>query len=181
MRGKGEPRRAFLVDAGRVLWPSGFGGGVSRFVELDPSNANSMRDVAGGVPWPISLAADASRIYWSEYKSGSIKSCPRSGCATAHETLADLFGYSTLLTTHRNNVFWFSAPEQWYRSLQPMDAELLECSSNGCGASPRRALPPQTTPCALAVDDTHIYWRTASNRFAYNWDYGDGAILRMKR
>jgi len=177
----GRPLPTFMIDATSILWARTGSDFRSRIVELEKSRANPIRDIAGGIAYAMSLAADASRIYWTELAGEVVKSCPRTGCGMAHEAFASVPGFSTLLAVRGGRVYWFSGPSQWYRHDMPVLTDLLECPSSGCGASPKRVIAAQTTPCAIAVDDTHVYWRTGIDRHFVNWDYSDGTLLRIKR
>jgi hypothetical protein len=177
----------FIVDETSIVWFQYDGPGLGRIVEFEKGGTKPLRSIAEGTLDTQALAADISRIYWNEYpvaeKPYPLKTCSRAGCGSDYGIFADQGGYPTLIAAGGGRVAWFLAASQWFHKEEPPEpAELFECPSSGCGSAPKSILTSPMPPCAMAVDDTHIYWRTCFDYgFHPNWEFGDGAIQRVKR
>jgi hypothetical protein len=185
-----SPSRTFSIDATDVLWarrPAG--DDTARFVALDKEGLGRVRTIAEGVASPQALAVDGDNVYWTEKGGGSVKTCPKSGCGTNHGILVDRTGYAALLAVQGDQAYWFSSSKMWLLNEQPTTtADLLECSRHGCGSAPSVLVTEGAAPGAIAVDETHVYWRAYGERKSLQGrkslqelPYNDGAVLRIKR
>jgi hypothetical protein len=171
----------FSIDATDVFWARTAGDDTARLVALDKEGLGKVRAIAEGVASPQALAVDGDNVYWTE--KGSVKTCPRSGCGTNHGILVDRAGYAALLAVQGEQAYWFSSSKVWFLNEQPTTtADLLECSRHGCGSAPSVLVTEGAAPGAIAVDETHVYWRAYGERKSLQeLQYFDGAVLRIKR
>jgi hypothetical protein len=180
-----SPGVTFLVDPTGVVWPRSVGAldRTGNIVEFEKSDAKGMRPVAESVIGPESIAADEVNAYWTEGGWGGVKTCPRTGCGTSHRILVEQFGFQSLLAVRDGSAYWFTSPTLWWknnRSTSP--ADLVEHPTNGVTSSPKPIAPGQMAPTAIAVDSTHVYWRTCLEPMTVGpWACLDGSIRRIKR
>jgi hypothetical protein len=178
-----SPSDMLSIDATDVFWPKGAGERTARLAALDKEGLGKVRTIAEGVAWPQALAVDRDNVYWTEMGGASVKTCPRRGCGTNHGVLVDRAGYAALLAVQGEQAYWFSSSKVWFLNEQPTTtADLLECSRHGCGSAPSVLVTEGAAPGAIAVDETHVYWRAYGERkHLRELPYNDGAVLRIKR
>lgn len=152
----------------------------SQIVDLQKSDPYWMGVVANSAAVVQSIGADEERVYWTESLDPRVKSCPRTGCgSTPAEYLADQAGAAALVAAKKGRAHWFWGATAWLNRPEPLSTTLFECPSTGCGSTPRALAHNQRYPCAIAVDDTHVYWRTCLDLTQSGYLNGD--ILRIRK
>jgi hypothetical protein len=146
------------VDATSAYWATGIGqvpNGTYAVRECAIGGCgNTPTLLAGGsldsVEPPMSMAVDATSVYWSV----PLAKCSTSGCGgvpTTLATAAQLMPNNPWLALDANNVYFFSTQG------------VAKCPLGGCTGAPTIVgldgfAPGDPGPTGIAVDATNVYW-----------------------
>ncbi len=106
-------------------------------VVLSPSEGN----VAG-------IAVDATRVYWTSYSNGLVRSCPKTGCSGGATTLASGQQEPFGIAADGTNVYW----------TETTGSAVRKCAAGGCGGNPSTLASGQQNPFGIATDGVFVYW-----------------------
>lgn len=111
--------------------------GTCQAVVLSPSEGNV-----------VGITVDATRVYWTSYSSGLIRSCPKTGCSGGATTLASGRQNPYGIAADGTNVYW----------VETTGNSVHSCAAGGCGGNPTTLASSQMAPMGIAVDGANVYW-----------------------
>jgi hypothetical protein len=101
----------------------------------------------------ITLAIAGSSMYWLDYGSGALSTCPLAGCDPTPATLATDIGSSVGLVVEGSTAYWVP------NTQKDEERFVRSCPTAGCGEN---ALTLTLTGVvSFAVDDQFLYWTEA--------------------
>jgi len=106
----------------------------------------------------VALALDATAVYWTDYSSGVVASCAKTGCGMSPTVLAMAQANPFGIAVDSTYVYWVNSGT----SGTP-DGAVVRCAKAGCGGKPTVVLPSLNTPETLALDATSLYVTTGVN------------------
>ncbi len=112
--------------------------------------------IASGLNAPWIIAADETRVYWTEAGTsstsddGAVKSCPLTGCGAGPTVYAANVNLPRMLVIDATNVYWGTYDDG------TGSGGIWSCPLAGC-ASPH-AVASASQPYGMALDATYVYW-----------------------
>lgn len=141
---------ALAVDGGEVFWT--LVGGPVRKLQIDSCcNVTELSPSQGTAP--LSLAADATHVYWASQSSGSLRKVPRGGGASQELGFVFAADGIALDATHV------------YVGEDSNPGSVRRCAKDGSGCVPIATM--QAAPRGVAVDATHVYWTNSADDTVY--------------
>jgi hypothetical protein len=135
---------ALSIDANNVYYTSSNGifscalGGCNNSPTLLASNNSS----------PMSIAVDASTVYWVT-NTGLVAKCAKGGCSNAPTELVNLLGPALESVVYDTNDVYY---------ISPFAGSIQKCAAAGCNKMPTVLAANQQSPMQIASDSTAIYW-----------------------
>ncbi len=136
---------AVTVGGANVFWRDGNGDVLA----CDAVSCVSPTKLASGQGGFGGIAANACAAYWTNTLTGSVMTCPSTGCANGPIALAS--GQSSFgpgpIAVDDSGVYWASG------------SGIMTCELGGC-AQPRIVALPVGSATAIALDASNVYWAT---------------------
>ncbi len=111
---------------------------------------------------PLSLAVNATTLYWTSYAGKAVYSCPLPDCAGGPQPFATGLSGPTDIVVNNGYVYFTDTAA----------GSVLRCGSAGCSGKPQVVVTGQADPEYLAVDDTNVYFSALAGSVA-----GQGQVL----
>lgn len=147
--------RYLALDADSVYFTSASEQAVQRV----PKSGGDKVTIVGGQTLPAAIAVDDARVFWASSAPSSVRTCAKSGCASATQ-LATSGDFPYGLTLDSSTVFWLVSNES---------GSLEAVGKDGAGA---QTLSPKLGYAQWVVaDDVAVYFTTA----------GDGNVIRYDK
>jgi hypothetical protein len=148
----GDPAR-LTMDATNIYWsynpgPSDYGAGRVRFCPLSPLPCANPVDLAINQERPWGITVDSTTVYWVNYGTGEVRSCPISGCNQQPTLLASNQGTPFGITLDGTTLYWANGVAT--------TGAVMKCQLPNC--TPTVFAANQDTPWEVAIDETYVYW-----------------------
>jgi hypothetical protein len=152
------PPEAGAIDAGAADSGTADTGaidsGAADMGAVDSGGCPDPCPLATGLDWPLWIASDSARVYWTERgdpagATGAVKGCAITGCdggpAVYQSALSDVHG----IAVDDQNVYFATGGAS---------AGVWACAIGGCPSGALNLAPGAMTPDGVAVDATYVYW-----------------------
>jgi hypothetical protein len=129
-------------------------GGPDAGPEAGPPMGTSVITLATGQTYAVSLALDATRVYWTTKAAGTVATCDKSGGAVTQ--LAGGQENPSSIAVSAGNVYW----------VQEATVAVMRCGTGGCNGMPATIGTSPDPGIAsggnLAANGSTVFWSTGS-------------------
>lgn len=163
---------AIAEDPANVYWLGGSDAGT--IMSCDKARCNGNPSVlATGLSHSLTLAVDATSIYWIGSGDNTLTKCTIAACDSQTSVLATALPSPTSLAVDSDYVYWTNMGPADATNGSYSHGTLMKCAIGGCNGQPVTIASDLNIsgPNAIATDDSGIYWTNP----------GGGTVMRLAK